>query len=79
MIIADVKFARPKSMKPQRLMFQDAQMPRVGEIVRLHKGRYVVKQVVHRFVYMDKVAGALEDQKYFTDMPTIEITLEYTR
>lgn len=78
MIVADVKFARPKSMKPQRLLFQDAQMPRVGEIVRLEKGRYKVIEVMHKFKHYD-IAGALPNQKYFTDIPTIEIILEYTR
>lgn len=66
-------------MKPQRLLFQDAQMPRVGEIVRLEKGRYKITEVVHKFKYYKDVAGALPNQKYFTDIPTLEITLEHTR
>lgn len=78
MIVAEVKFYRTK-MKPQTLCFSPAMPPRVGEIVKLHKGLWRIREVRHIFTYYDNMPGALQDQKYFLKGCGLEIVLEPTR
>jgi hypothetical protein len=75
MIVAEVKFYGCK-LKPQTLCFSPAMPPRVGEIVRLEKGIWRVREVRHLFKHYSNMPGALQDQRYFLDGCGLQITLE---
>lgn len=73
MILADVKIVGVK--RKQFIKFCDGHMPRIGETISFGKARYKIVDVTHRF-HRQELRGAFHNEKYFTDMPPLEITLE---
>jgi hypothetical protein len=57
------------------LAFCDGHMPREGEFITLGFV-YEIVRVTHRFHSMKNVPNALENQKYFSDVPALELELE---
>lgn len=56
------------------LAFEVGHTPREGEYITLG-ALYKITRVTHRFHSM-KVPNALENQKYFADIPSLDIRLE---
>ncbi len=57
------------------LAFNDGHMPREGEFITLGF-TYKIVRVTHRFHSQKNVPNALENQKYFEDVPALDIRLE---
>jgi hypothetical protein len=66
---------RGKGKEKFTLAFQDGHMPRKGEYITLGR-MYRITRVTHLFTFSPAVPNALQNQKYFANVPALEIELK---
>lgn len=73
MILADIRVVGVKRKKFAK--FYDGHCPRIGESLRFGTSLYRILDVTHQFHYQD-IHGAFHNEKYFADVPPLEITVK---